>query len=341
MKELRTCIFVGFFLWGLMMMGCSQTEAPVAPEGNLDLHGVILEKSLSENCGGGFTVFVSADFSETEDIVGFGWEIGSQVTLTIDKNADNIIDFQRTTTVDDKGEARFQDYTGGPSPFDVTEGSIVRMFNDCNMKTHVVNYITLEVVYQAADLLSGSARQGTVLYARVFNPSLPFPQGDDIIVTADATQIWSARFAEIVDIGPGSAGWVQTNDDDGDHTQINWEIPSETIEVLLDIKPGHYPNSINPTNKGVIPVAILTTEDFDATTVNPLSVKFGPNGASTSHDCGHIEDVDGDNDLDLVLHFKTENTGIQCGDTASSLIGETLDGQAIEGSDSINTVGCK
>lgn len=94
-------------------------------------------------------------------------------------------------------------------------------------------------------------------------------------------------------------------------------------------------------SKGVIPVAILTTDDFDATTVDPLSVEFGPAGAIEAHGTGHIEDADGDGDLDLVLHFKTQEGGIQCGDTEASLTGETFGGQAIEGSDSVKTVGCK
>ena len=111
--------------------------------------------------------------------------------------------------------------------------------------------------------------------------------------------------------------------------------------VAIDIKPGSFPNSINPRSKGVIPVAILTTDSFDATNVDPLTVVFGPNGAVEAHGRGHIEDADGDGDLDLVLHFRTQETGIQCGDTAASLTGETFGGQLIEGSDSISTVGCK
>jgi hypothetical protein len=113
------------------------------------------------------------------------------------------------------------------------------------------------------------------------------------------------------------------------------------ITVEIDIKPGSFPNSINLKNQGDIPVAILTTGDFDATTVDPLSVRFGPGAAVESHGIGHIEDVDQDGDLDLVLHFRTQETGIQCGDTAASLTGETFDGHAIEGSDSIRTLGCK
>jgi hypothetical protein len=43
----------------------------------------------------------------------------------------------------------------------------------------------------------------------------------------------------------------------------------ETIQVSIDIKPGSDPNSINCKNEnGIIPVAILTTNEFDAVTVD-------------------------------------------------------------------------
>jgi hypothetical protein len=122
------------------------------------------------------------------------------------------------------------------------------------------------------------------------------------------------------------------------HRTIHFEVP---VVVKIDIKPGSDPNSINPKSKGVIPVAILTTEDFDATSVDALSVEFGPDGATESHGQGHIEDVDGDGDLDLVLHFRTQETGIGCGDSSASVTGRAFGKQAIEGSDSINTVGCR
>jgi hypothetical protein len=111
--------------------------------------------------------------------------------------------------------------------------------------------------------------------------------------------------------------------------------------VALDIKPGESPNTINPRSKGVIPVAILTTGAFDATTVDPLSVRFGPKGAKEAHNKGHIEDVNHDGEPDLVLHFQTQATGIACGETAASLTGATRDGDLIQGSDAITTVGCK
>ncbi len=109
----------------------------------------------------------------------------------------------------------------------------------------------------------------------------------------------------------------------------------------IDIKPGSDPNAVNPRDRGVIPVAILTTEDFDAATVSPSTVRFGPDEASMIHRSGHLKDVDADGDLDLVLHFRTQETGIACGDTEATLTGETFDGQPLQGSDSIVTVGCR
>lgn len=91
----------------------------------------------------------------------------------------------------------------------------------------------------------------------------------------------------------------------------------------------------------MIPVAILTTATFDATAVDPISVEFGPNGAIEAHGRGHIKDVDRDGDLDLMLHFHVGETGIVCGATEVTLTGETFDGQAIAGSDSIRTVPCR
>ena len=112
------------------------------------------------------------------------------------------------------------------------------------------------------------------------------------------------------------------------------------VDILVDIKPNTLPNSINPKSRGVIPVAILTTGTFDAATVDPNTVRFGVTGIEADPVHFALDDVDGDGDIDLILHFNNQAAGIVCGDTSASITGETFAGQEIHGTDSIKTVGC-
>jgi FG-GAP repeat len=119
--------------------------------------------------------------------------------------------------------------------------------------------------------------------------------------------------------------------------------PTPATPVVVDIKPGKARNRINlfgPKSWRAVPVAILTTETFDATTVNPRSVRFGPRGAKDTDGHGRLVDANGDGKPDLVLRFRTRQTGIGCGESSASLTGKTLSGQAIQGTDAIRTVGC-
>lgn len=111
-----------------------------------------------------------------------------------------------------------------------------------------------------------------------------------------------------------------------------------SLVASIDIKPGDASNLINPKSKGVIPVAILSTSNFDAKTVDSLSVSFGTGGASEAHSKGHIEDVNGDGKLDMVLHFSTQQSGIAAGDTQACLTGKTNSDLDIQGCDFIQTV---
>ena len=110
------------------------------------------------------------------------------------------------------------------------------------------------------------------------------------------------------------------------------------ITVTIDIKPGDVPNSINTKSNGVIPVAILSTPTFDATTVDPVSVTFGPGAATEAHGRGHIEKIKGDKLPDLVLHFRTRESGLAVGDTEACVSGTTFGGTPIFGCDTVRIV---
>lgn len=82
-------------------------------------------------------------------------------------------------------------------------------------------------------------------------------------------------------------------------------------EVTIDIKPGSYPNSINLGSHGVIPVAILSDADFDATSVDPKTVFLAGAGVRVrgkgNKYLASQEDVNGDGLIDLVVKVETEN----------------------------------
>jgi hypothetical protein len=112
------------------------------------------------------------------------------------------------------------------------------------------------------------------------------------------------------------------------------------LAVSIDIKPGVFPNTVNPGSKGKLPVAILSTATFDATTVNAASVRFGVNGSEAVPVHVAQSDVNADGRTDLILQFLVSETGIVCGTTSGVLTAQAGGGAAIQGTDSIMTTGC-
>jgi hypothetical protein len=122
---------------------------------------------------------------------------------------------------------------------------------------------------------------------------------------------------------------------------VNAGTSGKTIPIDIDIKPEGKPNSINLGSKGNVPVAILSTETFDATTVDVSSLKFAgapvqkrKNGTFMAS----FEDVNGDGRPDLVLHFETQALGLTSASTEATLTGLTNTGRCVSGTDSVNIV---
>ncbi len=106
------------------------------------------------------------------------------------------------------------------------------------------------------------------------------------------------------------------------------------IQWLVDIKPGSDLNCINLKSKGIVPVAVLTTDDFDASDINPGTVQFA---GATPVRCTQ-EDVDQDGDIDLLCHFKTQDLNLDENSTEATLTGNTYASQLVVGTDAVNIV---
>ena len=189
--------------------------------------------------------------------------------------------------------------------------------------------------------LMGGVWERTISVDSLFSYVKPCPPGGEICSTLDVVDNF-LRF-ELVNTGTGEFGEPIARADTADcmYVQFEAEITWTTApDVTIDIKPGSDKNPVNCKGKGngVIPVAILTTDGFDAQAVDCSSVRFGPLGAYETHGKCHLGDVDDDGDMDLMFHFRRNETGVACGDTMMTLWGMTLDGFEFEAWDHITTV---
>lgn len=124
--------------------------------------------------------------------------------------------------------------------------------------------------------------------------------------------------------------------------------PVNFITVGISIKPPAAPPvPMNPGDRGNIPVAILGSATFDASTVDVSSLRLGPGDAavfSPGNSGGSkatLEDVNGDGFPDLVVHFPSQQIQVQCGTTSLLLTGKTTSGTPIRGTEAIQAVSCQ
>lgn len=103
------------------------------------------------------------------------------------------------------------------------------------------------------------------------------------------------------------------------------------LEVDIDVKPFCYPNVLNLRSHASVPVAIWSTPSYNASDIDPRSVRLA--GARPRLKC--LWDLDRDGDRDLILIFCLPEMDVEPGDTEVELTGALKDGTAIVGTDTV------
>ena len=134
---------------------------------------------------------------------------------------------------------------------------------------------------------------------------------------------------------------------------IDLAITPHSVEVAVDIKPQSCPNPLNVKSKGILPIAILGTDDYDVITIDPTSIRLAgveplrsgyedvATPVSDSNDCNCMTTESPDGFLDLTLKFETQRIVEAIGDVNDGdvlelpLTGVLSDETPIEGADCI------
>jgi hypothetical protein len=167
------------------------------------------------------------------------------------------------------------------------------------------------------------------------------------------------------DSGTGQLGIIDTTNGDWTYAGSVGRIPGmafgsipelSALRVSVDIKPQSCPNPLNVYSEGVLPIAILGSEEFDVNTIDAVSVRL--NGVAPirhnyedvtapvvdANDCNCTTDGP-DGYVDLILKFDKQAIVDTLGDVNDGDIltltveGVLTDETPIEGSDCVSVIG--
>lgn len=200
---------------------------------------------------------------------------------------------------------------------------------------------------------SGTAGESVSVTLSGANFSCPATIGfSDVGIEAHSvTVVNSTTITAVFAIGPNTTHicpWVIVSTPAGSspvpnprEDAVKFCVIPAVLSVRIDIKPGSFPNSINLGSGGTVPVAVFSTETFDARSIDPASVTLASapvklTGKGTPMTA--FEDLDNDGLLDLVVHVATEALQLSETDEEAVLEGQTFGGRRIRGTDTVRIV---
>jgi hypothetical protein len=173
-------------------------------------------------------------------IHGFGWTPGTSVTLTVDDASNGVgVDYTETQAVRTDNPWGSDPWVGFEHPISMEPGDTVILTDGNIIKKHVATHVTVTSIDVDADTISGTAEPFAKVDIWTDTPDCCV----DRSIFADSVGKWMVDFsipgdeereAQTVDLKPGSGGQVAENDDDGDTTNIRWQVPNPSITVYPD-----------------------------------------------------------------------------------------------------------
>ncbi len=115
---------------------------------------------------------------------------------------------------------------------------------------------------------------------------------------------------------------------------------AQAMRVTIDVKPGDTPTTVERDRGGMLPVAVLSTAQFDALTIDVSTIRVGPTGVEAEAARTTTSDANGDKRNDLLVLVKVPDLKLKCDDTVIKLTAKTKAGVAIEGSEAVKITGC-
>ena len=183
---------------------------------------------------------------------------------------------------------------------------------------------------------------------RAFNDDAPLPLDSGSLhrfdsridsFTLDEDGIWTigvSSFPRRLSSGGTYSSTALGANSNGDYSLTISGVTPLMLQVNIEVKPGSgglVP--VNPKARGVIPVALLSSPDFNAldVKVDAKTLTFGRTGAEQSlRRCGKQgEDVNGDGLPDLVCHFENQDAGFTEDDDRGTVRGMTNTDTPFEG----------
>lgn len=223
------------------------------------------------------------------------------------------------------------------------DGAGVYATTDCRIRNNTIAFNSSGIRGTLALVLGNNCVYGNIAYDyQGVDPGAGDVSEDPCFIDS-ANGDYHIRFDSAC-IDAGDNRYASPADSDGRQRPLDGNVDGQAvvdigiyefrpIEVRIIVDPEGRGAPIKLTPKRLLTAAIPGGQGFDLGSIDATSITLGPSyTAREIHNRGHLQDVDSDGMLDLLLHFRCGDTGIQSGDTTVSLRGRFESGEPFWGS---------